>query len=101
MHRAILIAFWALLAGGIASNLAQLFMLLEMTEKINRKRNYAQLVDWPNLSFNQLAWTRVLSEYRALYPTGQLSRLLFISIGATVSCWLGVAALLFGVILRR
>jgi hypothetical protein len=95
------VLFFVFLAGGIASSLAQILILLQMTEIINRRRGGVQRVDWPKFPPNPIGWYQVFREYRALYPEGRLSRLLIVATAATLLCFLCAAVLLFGVIPLR
>jgi|SRR5580704_11800518 hypothetical protein len=101
MLRVNFILFFVFLAGGIASSLAQILILLKMTELINRRRVFTQRVDWPSFPPNPLGWVQVFREYRALHPEGRLSRLLIISTAMALLCFVCAFALLFGVVPRH
>jgi hypothetical protein len=95
------ILFFVFLAGGVASSLAQVLILLRMTELINRRGRLAQRVDWPSFHPNPFGWVQVFRKYRALYPEGRLSRLLIILVATALLCFVCAFALLFGAIPRH
>jgi len=88
--------FFVLLGLSALGGFAQFWVLVEMTQEINRKRASGQKVDPFALSWHRTSWYQISREYRALFPQGSLSRFEIIAIGTTVLCGIGAAYLLFG-----
>jgi hypothetical protein len=92
-HLAVGLSIGLFIAAMIAVLVSQK-IFIEMTEQVNRKRAPGQKLD---LWLRSSSWA-VLSEYKSMYPSGNLLRFFFIAGGAVIVCWLGCVVLLFGVL---
>ena len=93
--------FIAFLAVGSFGALAQLWILVEMVEQVNQKKESGQKLDAFPTSWRRTSWPLVLREYRSMYPTGNLARRFTGVIVAIGISWLGLVILLFGVLPHR
>ncbi len=91
----------ALLALSIAAGFARFWILTEMAIAVNRAKSAGEELDPFALSWRRASWYRVAREYKSVYPGGSLSRYMRLAIAVTISCFLAMATVLFGVLPKR
>ena len=92
--------FFAFLGFVALGGFAQFWILVEMTEQVNKKKAPGETVDPFALTWRRTSWYSILHEYRRLYPTGALFRFEIIALSTMVLCWICAAYLLFEVLPR-